>query len=505
MHFRYIFNSCFKRPYALRIEKPSLISLRLLIAICFLTNTAGCKKFVHVDTPPNNLSQQNVFSNDKAAISVLTGLFNPNISSDIAQYCGLLADEFVLSFNNSLLKGYYSNSLVSTDGSDGLPPSTGKETWEAGYRLIYHCNAAIDGLNMSTSLTPSIRDLLLGEAHFMRAWYYFYLTNLYGDVPLATGVKAEVNRQLLRTAKSSVYQFIIEDLLKAKELLSTSYLDGNLKPYDGDAERVRPTHWAATAMLARVYLYAGEFTKSESEASNVINHTEKFELLPYASVYLKNSREAIWQTQPLATGWNTTDGRIFHLGASPQGISRRKQVQLSSFLLNAFEPNDIRRLEWVDSIIVQSDTKYFPVKYKEAQENSAIIGPEVMTEYTMMLRLGEQYLIRAEARAREGDLASAVADLDVIRSRANLILFSDTNPGISQEDLINAILHERQIELFTEWGHRWFDLLRSGKADVVMATVTPLKGGTWETTDQLLPIPYTELQLNLNLTQNPGY
>src|SRR5690606_29156305 len=138
-------------------------------------------------------------------------------------------------------------------------------------------------------------------------------------------------------------------------------------------------------------------------------------------------------------------------------------------------------------------------------ENSAVTSVESLAEYSMMLRLGEQYLIRAEARAKQGNLASAISDLDAIRDRAGLPLIADINPAISQNALLDLILHEREVELFSEWGHRWFDLIRAGHADERMVIVTPSKGGTWEITDQLLPIPYNEILLNVNLIQNPGY
>ena len=126
----------------------------------------------------------------------------------------------------------------------------------------------------------------------------------------------------------------------------------------------------------------------------------------------------------------------------------------------------------------------------------------------MVLRLGEQYLIRAEARARLGsNLSGAIGDLDKIRSRAGLPLIATTNPGITQPALIDKIMHERQVELFSEFGHRWFDLKRTNTVDAVMNVVTPLKaaGAPWQPYQALYPIPITELQKAPNLTQNPGY
>jgi hypothetical protein len=154
---------------------------------------------------------------------------------------------------------------------------------------------------------------------------------------------------------------------------------------------------------------------------------------------------------------------------------------------------------WLNSVKVGVDTFYYPVKYKSATLNAPV------TEYSMVLRVAEQYLIRAEARAQAGNLPGAIDDLNKIRERANLSLLAVTNPGITKSALLDMILHERQVELFTEWGHRWLDLKRTNKVDDVMRVETVSKGGTWDTHDKLYPIPNSEILVNPNLNQTPGY
>ena len=116
----------------------------------------------------------------------------------------------------------------------------------------------------------------------------------------------------------------------------------------------------------------------------------------------------------------------------------------------------------------------------------------------MVLRLSEQYLIRSEARARLEKYSEASIDINAIRHRAGL---SDTTAG-SIDEFILIVEKERQKELFTEWGHRWFDLKRLLRADAVLQ---PVKGENWQETDKLYPIPASELLSNPNLTQNDGY
>jgi starch-binding outer membrane protein, SusD/RagB family len=492
----------------LKMEKKLIIFYRaaffIIPLILIILVQTSCRKFVDVNTPPDRVTQENIFSNDQTAVTVITGIYGSMYrqGADISKYCGLLADELVLWSGADLDHvGYYINFLISN-----ATKNTGKETWNSYYNFIFTCNAAIEGLNASSSLTTDIKKQLLGEAYFLRSWFYFYLVNLYGDVPLAVGTDPEINRVLARSSKQAVYQLIENDLLKAQELLNAEYVNGQLIPYTtGTSERVRPTKWAATALLARAYLYTGEYAKAETEASKVIAYSALFSMVPYANIFLKNNREAIWQLQPTDVGWNTWDARMFHLAAVPVGLSNSKPVYLSPFLLGTFENNDQRRRQWVDSLISGGITYYFPSKYKVGAQNASVTSAGALTEYSMMLRLSEQYLIRAEARTRLGNLPGAIDDLDKIRGRAAVPLVAITNPGISQSNLLNAILHERQVELFTEWGHRWFDLRRSDQLNTIMQVVTPTKGGTWESTDQLLPIPYNELLYSPNLTQNSGY
>jgi hypothetical protein len=148
----------------------------------------------------------------------------------------------------------------------------------------------------------------------------------------------------------------------------------------------------------------------------------------------------------------------------------------------------------VDSIKVNGVYEYFPSKYK-------IKSGTPLKEYSMVIRLAEIYLIRAEARAQQNNLSGAIDDLNTIRWRAGLggTLFT-TKAGI-----LAAIQKERRIELFSEWGQRWLDLKRSASVDSVMANQTQIKGNTWTSTQQLYPIPLAEISANPNLVQNSGY
>ncbi|AXY74758.1 RagB/SusD family nutrient uptake outer membrane protein [Paraflavitalea soli] len=484
---------------------------RIMIALVVISmGFIACNKLVDIDPPVANLTTLTAFSDDNAAIAVMTGHFSALSNESfftsftgVPIFTGLSSDELTLwegSSNESLIS-YYKNALFSNAGG-----SAGDECWP--FPKIYACNTVIEGVASSNSLSLSVKNQLLGEAKFMRALYFFYLVNLYGDVPLPLNTDFEVNRLLSRRSKKDVYKQIIADLLDAQSLLSIDFLNGGLKKYLPNviAERVRPTKWAAAALLARAYLYNGDYVNAELSASSVIDNTSLFGLVTLNDVFKKNSREAIWQLQPVAAGMNTCDGAVFIL--SDAGPTEYSPVYVSKFLLNSFEAGDKRNVtgNWINSVTVLGTTYFYPYKYKLG------LGSEPGTEYLMMLRLGELYLIRAEARAQQNNIPGSVADINMIRARARAAATVDVPdplpnlPGaLTKEQLMAAIIHERQVELFAEWGHRWFDLKRTGKVDAIMSVVTPLKGGAWELTDQVYPIPNFDILRNPNLVQNAGY
>lgn len=494
------------------IKKNSHITTVLLIPLIIVQTS--CKKWIEVPPPTASLAENNVYSGDATAIAVLTGIYhamnNPTLpfqgKQSITIYTGLSSDELTLhsGVEHVVYLGYFKNQL-----SVAVAPVAGGEHWLQFYPLIYKCNAAIEGLNASSTLTPSVKQQLLGEAKLMRAFFYFYLVNLFGDVPLSLSTDPQINTKLARTPQAQVYQQIIADLEEAKELLSPDYLNETLLKKSID--RVRPTKWAAAALLARIYLYTGDYIKAEANATMVINNTNLYSLPTLNMVFLKNSREAIWQIQPTAADFNTEEAQTLIIPSTGPSVGSdvTNPVYLSDFLLDGFEVGDERAIygNWIDTTIYQTtsidyDTIVHPFKYK-INASPGVTSPSDLQEYFMVLRLGEQYLIRAEARAEQNNINGAQEDLNMVRIRAGLgsTLASD------KASLLEAILHERQVELFTELGHRWFDLKRTKNVDAVMSVVTPQKsnGAPWQSYQQWYPLPFEELAAAPNLVQNPGY
>ncbi|RDC55263.1 RagB/SusD family nutrient uptake outer membrane protein [Pedobacter chinensis] len=478
--------------------------LACLLFVCIVAITA-CEKFVDVPPPVTSTNAENVYVSDGTAIAVLTSIYslmsadNSAIGSTTGSglsgmtlYPGLSGDEFTLSegavtnTHNAYL--YYKNKLASD--------LTGtKDFWVNAYAIIYYTNAAIEGLTDATKLTPAVRRQLLGEAHFLRAFSYFYLVNLYGDVPKVLSTNYSTSFNLPKSPKEEIYQLIIEDAKEAQTLLADNYLDATL--LKTTIERVRPNKFAASALLARVYLYHNEWKNAEDQATMVIQNSAVYDTVGINNVFLKNSKETIWSLQPVTAGTlaNTGDGRLF-IPTSTVFPTSTNFVSLSPSLLAAFDLTDSRYKNWVKSITSAGITYYYPFKYKIGSVN--VTAP---SEYLMVLRLAEQYLIRAEARAKQSNFNGALTDLNVIRKRASLAESTATG----EPAILTAIYQERQIEFFAEWGHRWLDLKRIGLIDMVMPSVALQKGTTWDPRWALYPIPSTDVLRDPNLIQNPGY
>lgn len=484
----------------------NLIVLSFGIAMC------SCKKLVYIDPPISQLVTASVFNNGRTATAALLNIYQSMFNQQYAieWQTGLLSDELTNFSNNANLFQFYSNSL------DRFNP-IGPWSSENYYNFIFQANAIIEAMEGNKAIVGRVAKQLTGEAKFLRAFFHLYLTICYGDIPLAVTTNYKITSTLKRTAREQVFQQIISDLKDAQSLLNNDFVTAD--DTTTTQERIRPTRWAATALLARAYLYYGSltgnisnFSNAEAEASAVIAQNTQFELKQELdSVFLANSREAIWQLQtPLNGGTNlgvnTNEGANFILLGQPNYYA------VSTQLLNAFEIGDRRRGKWIDSIIVgPAQVYYYPYKYKIHLDSD----PSNTEEYTMMLRLTEQYLIRAEARVMQHNIAGAVADLNLIRGRARAEAtpslpnpLPDIASNISEQQALDAVLHERQVELLIEGGHRWFDLIRMGYANAIMGTpgnVCQSKGGIWKPEWQLLPIPQSEMDKNPNLSQNPDY
>jgi starch-binding outer membrane protein, SusD/RagB family len=455
------------------------IGTLLLLSIAILVY--GCKDFTDVAAPSNQLSTETVFSNNATLNSAIAGMYSKMVNAQAIQtglsaLTSMCADDMTYPAANDY-DGFVNNSLPVND-------ATVANLWAAFYSSIYQANSIIYGIQNSAqgALSDSIKQNATAEAKFIRAFCYFYLTNLWGDVPLALTTDAKVNNSLTRSSQSAVYTQIIKDLVDAKNNLRKDY-------FFSSSNRTRVNKYGAMALLSRVYLYNKDWKNAENYADSVIEKNTLYNLLApsaISGIFVQNNQEAIWQLSPSSTITYTSEGTYFQLvnGKIPY-------YAFTDDLIKSFSTGD-NRLNWIGTRNADGTTWYYPLKYKQ---NSSSSGP---TEYVTFLRLAELYLIRAEARNNQENTDGALFDLDVIRNRAGLGNF---NSSANQQAIDLEIEKECRLEFFAEYGHRWFDLKRRDRADSVLGAQ---KSG-WKSTDALWPIPSTEITNNHNLTQNSGY
>ena len=451
--------------------------LLLILQSCFLNS---CDSFVEVDLPNSQLTSPSVFEDKATANAAMVDIYNKirdnglltGTSSGISNQLGNYTDELVCYGSTASVSiDFYNNTLVATN-------STISGVWNSSYNQIYCANSVLEGVKNAMALPTQDRDQLTGEALFVRSLVHFYLTNLFGDIPYIKTTDYKQNSAPKRIPQTEVYDKIKTDLAQAIELLPENY---------SSTEKVRPNKYTAIALLARVDLYSGNWAEALENSNKVINKTALYQWTTLNKVFLKNSTTTIWQLMPAVKGKNTYEGETFIFTAGPPPLTA-----LSPELMNAFSVGDLRKSLWTKAVSNGTTTWYHAYKYTQFQNTAT------SQEYSIVFRLAEQYLIRAETKAHLNDLSGAAQDLNTIRNQAGLANTTAT----TTDALLQAIQQERRLEFFTEFGNRFFDLKRTNALD---PTLTGVKLG-WEAKDKLWPIPATELLVNPNLQpQNFGY
>ncbi|MBK8312018.1 MAG: RagB/SusD family nutrient uptake outer membrane protein [Chitinophagaceae bacterium] len=466
-----------------------------LIVGLFMTTVSCNKEFLETPLPTNALAAEGAFSS-LGAIKQL----NNQLHTD---FQGIVV-------NNSRFEPYADNgynalNLDKYTINNLTPRDEGLISWKGLYKAIFSANLMLEGLPTADAvgLDDNTRNQYIGAARTVRAFALYQLVRLYGDVPLVTTTSVEENKFKPRTPKADVYAQIETDLLDAIAKLSATitvpyYINNKYIPQ---------------AILADVYLTQGKWTEAQAAANAVIS-SGKYQLDNIDDVFLRTSKATIMATgylsassanyaQPGPDNCPSCSAPAGSYGAYIQTFFEGVMFPLTADLLNSFETGDLRKVKWVLlnnlANYPNNNERMFPLKYKWTS-SSGIVPPAAQQEDNKFIRLAEIILIRAETRARLNDLSGAAADLNSIRNRAGLL----NTTAISQTDIIDAIIKERRMEFFFEKGIRWYDLVRTGKANATLSVI-PYKTG-WTIDKVLMPIPQDEIDKSANvLTPNPGY
>ena len=456
--------------------KKGIKTLKYLSTGFLLFAAMSCDNMLDVNLPTSELDSSTIYQSDETAEAAVNGIYASMVTSTyynaLHTVLGETSDELVL---NTLLDNVYTSNEIPVDDSYM------SSMWTELYKTIYDANAVIEGISSSATLTNALAVNWIGEAKFLRAYCYFYLVNLWGEIPLITTTDVEENALAERSSIASVYDQIMSDLNEATIALPEDYTNYS-------SNRSRATRWAAYALRARINLYLENWEEAESDASQVISQTSLFSLVTGLtstnSPFILNSNEAILQL----AYYNVT---YTYEGSAVYTTSGTYMLRNGNSL---FQSGDARLTNWTITVTGADNNTYLaPRKYKNSYSSTP-------SERSTLLRLAEVYLIRAEARVEQNNLDGAIQDLETIRSRAELT-GSGAADDNDQASILAAIYSERQREFFAECGHRWLDLKRTGTVDSVLSGIK----SQWSSNDALYPIPEKAINTNPNLTQNTGY
>ncbi|AOM78914.1 RagB/SusD family nutrient uptake outer membrane protein [Pedobacter steynii] len=428
----------------------------------------------------------------------------------------------------------YTKDYVDEIVLNSLTPTNQFSDWSGLYTVIGRANSTIKYMGQAASLdvtlTPALSNSYLSQAHAMRAISYFYLVRVWGDAPIRLEPYVNITEQsdFRRESKDKIIsEVIIPDLEKAYSLV----VKGS-KPvvYNiGEA--------AICATLADVYMWKKDYPNAIKWINNLF--AAKGPLgATYAGASEANLQpSATWKTLFTAPATSNESIWSIHWDYLKNGCAcmqtswtnNNKQVVVDEDIWATwFQPQtqptrspDIRPRQTADVFLAQPKPnrdrfiKWYPTAASPTAADPFPASNQLLPVYLTMYRLGDIYLLYAEALNGSGDLAGALKYLNFVRKRAMVPEYLATDPLVSNQTAMeNTILDERQLELFGE-GKRWFDLVRTNHVKQVMDPILKRRqtaAGNLEApgflnpeTKAYWPLHRNVLNSNRQLTQNPGY
>jgi hypothetical protein len=376
--------------------------------------------------------------------------------------------------HNGTFTQYREISSKDISASNGAASSL----WGVIYSMSYIASFLYEGLP-AIDISENDYNEITAAASFLRAYAYFVGAYTFGGLPIVTTTNVDDNRVIPRSSLQETLDFVESELLYALDKLPEESFNS------GDA-----TNGAVKALLARFYLFTGNWPEAERYATEVIEGNGTFDYIleeSFEDAISDFSTESILE---IVYSANDNPGTSTNFSINNLFVGRREIIPSTEIVLALQNDGGDRNIviEFDGANARGADNGWTIVRY----------GP---FDNIQVLRLAEMYLIRAEARAQQDKISgdnSAESDINVIRERAGVSLVQ----GTSKNQMLLAIENERRMELCFE-GHRWYDLKRTGRAQTVMDQFT----SNWTEKDELWPIPLREITNNPSLkdAQNPGY
>jgi hypothetical protein len=447
--------------------------------VLLLTALAGCSSLLDVK-PAGSIPEATAINDGPSAEAALTGAYST--LRDLDYYGETFPTITELSSDNAAFSGTRTENAEADQNAMHADNGFVADLWAVIYDGINRTNEILTKVP-DVQMDETERNEVLGEAYFLRALHYHNLVKLFGGVPIRTEPASSLSEaaSVQRASVDEVYQQILSDLDQAQQLITNT----------GDTRRA--SRGAVFALRARVLLYRGDWAGAEAAADSV--EAMGYSLAPnFSDLFSEtgtNTPEDILRVIFTAQDYNNVG--YYYYTKSDFGIYELKPTL---DLMHAFDPSfnpdsdDTDAYDPVDkrgqwSIQVDSRGRQYGAKFR------ASAG----TEHLHVIRFAEVILTKAEALARQDQLSAAVTEYNRVRERAGLpdhVLGVDVT---TQDEVINAILNERRLELAFE-GDRWSDLVRTGLATSVLGIAE---------NRTLFPIPQREIDVSPNLNQNPGY
>lgn len=464
---------------------------------------SSCKSFLDL-TPEAQISEQTFYKSQNDFETALTGIYGTfrglfstssviyltELSTDNAeiQWSSPSTDEMQLD----------QNAVTSTNGFV-------QSVWNTCLFTISRSNAILNRIE-EVPFDQAAKDRIKGETRFMRAYAYFYLIRLYGNVPIVNQTfssPAEVAAaDLAPRPASEVYALILKDLTEAETLL----------PATLNADKTRASRLSTKALLGKVYLTQKNYEQAATKLKEVID-SRAYSLAPsYQTLFTNgnnNLAESIFEVQ-------FTSGRsmgnnfsaiftpaITSMAIFPGNLQGSGRITPTLDMIQAYEPGDARKATSVnDSVTLIGGRKSYSRYGLKFVDFRAIDLSDGSITF-IPLRYADVLLMYSEVLNEQGNPTEALTYLNQVRTRARLGSLS----ALSQANLRLALERERRVEFLYE-GHRWFDLVRTGRAQTVLnAHFANLRlNFSLQDFEQIFPIPQNEVDLNpTTVKQNPGY
>ncbi|WP_183561941.1 RagB/SusD family nutrient uptake outer membrane protein [Mucilaginibacter sp. SP1R1] len=494
----------------------------ILISTLAISITAGCKKDFLNQTPEATIVGDNFFKTETDIKQAVNGAYSSLIGMGLTSYWlfGEMRSDNTTYQYNGTDRGLEQREFVDEFLSSATAPPI-QQYWQESYTAIAHCNDVLDHVG-KISMSDAAKNQYTGEAELLRGFHYFNLVRQFGGVPIRiTSTQSPGDaRSKGRAAEADVYKQIIADLTDAAAKLPAKYTGADIG---------RVTQGTALTLLGKVYLTQKNYADALTALRKVT--TLGYSMLPdYKSVFdpaNKNNSESIFEIQYLGSQNGLSSNFLYQFAPWTSGstVTGDPGTNLGSGngyniptqdMIDAYETGDARKNASLSlSFTDPTSGKVVPyvVKY-----NHGFVDRGKTNDDFPILRYPDVLLMIAECLNEQGFAAGGEAFnlLNQVRTRAQLPAKTAGNANAAlnvstQAAFRDAIFQERRVEFAFE-NHRWYDLLRTGKAvDVMnahgirqMAQFSTIPAGSYKVTANklLLPIPQREVTLD-NLQQNP--